>query len=176
MRFSGTGAGVRKDGIMSGMSILRFLMVFSLVIWVGGIIYFALVVAPTVFSVLPTRHLAGAVVTRSLGALHWMGITAGLIFLIASMLYARATAGAVSPLAMRHVLLYLMLALTLVSLFVVTPKMSALRAQMGVIDEVAVNDPERVEFNALHVWSTRLEGGVLLMGLVVIYLTAQQLG
>jgi hypothetical protein len=31
-----------------------------------------------------------------------------------------------------------------------------------------------VQFNALHGWSTRLEGGVLLLGLVVVYLTAQQ--
>ena len=31
------------------MSFLRFLMLLSLVIWIGGIIFFAFVVAPTVF-------------------------------------------------------------------------------------------------------------------------------
>jgi hypothetical protein len=29
-----------------------------------------------------------------------------------------------------------------------------------------------VQFDALHVWSTRVEGAVLLLGLVSIYLTA----
>ena len=42
------------------MSVLRFFMLLSLVVWLGGIIFFAFVVAPTVFSVLPTRHLAAA--------------------------------------------------------------------------------------------------------------------
>jgi len=40
---------------------------------------------------------------------------------------------------------------------------------------VAATDPVRVQFNALHAWSTRLEGGVLLLGLIAVYLTAQQL-
>jgi hypothetical protein len=150
-------------------------MLFALVVWIGGIIFFALVVAPSLFSVLPTRQLAGMVVSRSLGALHWMGITSGLIYLFASMLYSRSTSGAASPMAARHLLIYAMLALTIVSLFVITPRMLALRNQMGIVDNVPVTDPVRVHFNALHAWSTRLEIGVLLAGLVVVYLTANQL-
>jgi len=40
-----------------GMSLIRFLMLLSLVIWIGGLIFFAFVLAPTVFNpaVLPTR-------------------------------------------------------------------------------------------------------------------------
>ena len=55
------------------MSFLRYLMLLSLVVWLGGLIFFSFVLAPTVFTVLPTRHLAGNVVSRSLTALHWMG-------------------------------------------------------------------------------------------------------
>ena len=54
------------------MSFVRFLMLLSLVVWIGGLIFFAFVLAPTVFAVLPTRQLAGNVVNRSLGILHWM--------------------------------------------------------------------------------------------------------
>jgi hypothetical protein len=158
------------------MSLLRFLMLLSLVVWLGGLIFFAFVVAPTVFSVLPTRHLAGNVVARSLGALHWMGIIAGIVFLISSMVYSRLTSGAAHPFTARHTLLCLMLVLTLISQFGITPRMAALRASMGEIDQVALNDPARLQFDALHVWSTRLESGVLLLGLAVIYLTARQLG
>ena len=61
----------------------RFLMLISLVVWVGGIMFFAVVVAPVLFSVLPTRELAGAVVTRCLTSLHWIGIVAGSVFLVA---------------------------------------------------------------------------------------------
>ncbi len=154
------------------MSILRFLMLLSLIIWLGGLIFFSFVVAPTVFSVLPTRHLAGSVVNRSLGVLHWMGLISGLVYLASSMLHARLSTGAAHPLVARHILLYIMLVLTITSQFGISPKMAALRAQMGEIDSVPVTDPARVQFNALHLWSTRLEGGVFLLGLVVAYLTS----
>jgi len=41
---------------------------------------------------------------------------------------------------------------------------------------VTLDNPARVEFDALHVWSTRVEGAVLLLGLVAIYLTASGFG
>jgi hypothetical protein len=157
------------------MSFLRFLMLLSLVVWLGGLIFFAFVLAPTVFSVLPTRHLAGNVVSRSLSGLHWMGIVSGIVFLICSMIYGRLTSGNVHPFSLKHMVLCLMLLLTLISQFGITPKMADLRASMGEIDQVAVTHPARAQFDALHVWSTRLESGVLLLGLVAVYLTARQL-
>ncbi|MBZ5648692.1 MAG: DUF4149 domain-containing protein [Acidobacteriia bacterium] len=157
------------------MAIVRFLMLLSLVAWLGGIIFFSFVVAPTVFSVLPTRHLAGSVVTRSLAALHWMGLVSGVVFAITSMIWTRATHGAAQPFAARHIVVYAMLALTLASQFGVSPRMQALRAGMGQIDDVAQDDPRRVEFNQLHAWSTRLEGGVFFLGLALLFLTARRL-
>lgn len=157
------------------MSLLRFFMLLSLVVWLGGLIFFAFVVAPAAFSVLPTRHLAGNVVTRSLGALHWIAIISGIVFLTCSMINCRLTGGAARPFSARHVMVYVMLLLTVISQFGIMPKMAALRASMGEIDKVTPSDPARLQFDVLHVWSTRLESGVLLLGLVVIYLTARQL-
>jgi uncharacterized membrane protein len=157
------------------MPLLRYLMLLSLIVWLGGLIFFSFVVAPTMFSVLPTRHLAGSVVSRSLSALHWIGIVSGIVFLTTSMLYSRLHAGSTQPLAPRQILLYVMLGLTLISQFGISPKMANLRASMPETNSVTATDPTRVQFNALHAWSTRLEGGVLLLGLVVVYLTAQQL-
>lgn len=147
-------------------------MWFSLIVWLGGIIFFA-VLAPNVFAVLPSHQLAGNVVGRLLRILHWMGIVSGVVFLIASMLYSRFTTGNADPFSLRHLLLYLMLLLTVASQFGITRKMAALRTAMGDIDTVAVSDPRRVEFNALHSWSTRMEVGVLMMGLVVVYLNSR---
>ena len=64
------------------MSFLRFLMLLSLVVWIGGLIFFAFVLAPTAFQVLPNTHLAGNVVGRALGKLHWIAIFSGIVFLI----------------------------------------------------------------------------------------------
>jgi uncharacterized membrane protein len=157
------------------MPFLRYLMLLSLVCWLGGLIFFSFVVAPTAFAVLPTRHMAGAVVARSLGALHWIAIISGVVFLITSMLYARLNSGDAHPFAARHVLILVMLILTCVSQFGISPKMHAIRASVGEIDNVPIDNPARVQFNSLHVWSTRLEGSVFLFALIVAYLTAQQM-
>jgi hypothetical protein len=164
--FSSAGDNVR-------MSFLRFLMILSLVVWIGGLAFFA-VTAQTAFSVLPTRHLAGSVVGAALGKLHWMALISGVVYLISSILYSRLSTGSAHVFAARHILLVLMLGLTIVSQWGITPRMQALRTSVGEIDNVPPNDPARVEFNRLHVWSEQIEKGVLLLGLVVIYLTAQQ--
>jgi len=155
------------------MSFLRFLMLLSLVVWIGGLIFFP-VVAQTAFSVLPSRHLAGSVVGRSLGILHWMAIASGLIFLVSSLIYNRLSTGSMHLFAGRHILLCLMLLLTLISQFGIIPRMDTLRASLpGEIDSIPLDNPARMQFDALHVWSTRIEQGVLLLGLIAIYLTAQ---
>jgi len=154
------------------MSILRFLMVLSLVVWVGGLIFFAFVLAPTAFQVLPNTHLAGNVVGRALGKLHWIAIASGVVFLLTSLLYSYLTAGTAHVFAMRHVLICLMLGLTLLSQFWIIPRMDTLRASVGDFAAVPLTDPARIQFDALHVWSTRVEGAVLLLGLVTVFLTA----
>lgn len=151
-------------------------MLLSLVCWIGGLIFFALVLAPTAFSVLPTTHLAGNVVGRALNKLHWIAIVSGIVYLASSLFYSRLVDGTLHVFAPRHVLLCLMLALTLVSQFGIIPRMDTLRASLGEVSAVPIDNPERVQFDALHIWSTRVEGAVLFLGLVVIYLTAQQVG
>ncbi len=146
------------------MTFVRFLMLLSLVVWVGGIVFFAFVVAPSLFSILPTRQLAGSVVTRCLGALHWIGLGAGIIFLICSIAEAQGKVASI-----RNSAVVAMLALTLISQFYVGGRMQRLRADMGEIDAVATTDARRVEFNALHKWSTTLETVVLLLGLLAIF-------
>src|SRR5215472_8758324 len=107
------------------MSFVRFVMLLSLVIWIGGLIFFAFVLAPTVFnpSVLPTRQLAGNVVSRSLGILHMLVIGCGVLFAVTSMIDSRVVNGTAQPFAPRNILVYLMLILTLIGMFGVAAKM-----------------------------------------------------
>jgi hypothetical protein len=154
------------------MSFLRFLMWLALIVWVGGLIFFP-VVAGTAFSVLPSPHLAGLVVRRTLIILHWMGIVAGMVFLASSLLHNRLGYGATRTFSASHLLVVLMLALTSISQFRIIPRMDKLRNALGDVASAALNNPLRLQFDVLHVWSTRLEVGVLLVGLVVAYLTAR---
>jgi uncharacterized membrane protein len=159
------------------MSLVRFLMLLSLVVWVGGLIFFAFVLAPTVFhpGILPSRQLAGNVVNRSLGIMHWMGLACGVVFAVTSMVDARIVDGTTQPFAVRNLLIYAMIALTLVGMFGIASRMAVLRNEMGFIDALPHDDARRVEFNRLHVWSTRVEGAVMLLGIALIYCTARRL-
>jgi Domain of unknown function (DUF4149) len=149
------------------MSFLRYLMFLSLIVWIGGLIFFAFVLAPTVFNipeVLPNTHLAGK--------LHWIGLISGLVFLVSSLVDAYISAGTVDAFAVRNVLVCLMLTLTLISQFGMVPRMDALRASRGAMSSAPADNLARIQFDALHGWSTRLESAVLLLGLVIVYLVA----
>jgi len=155
------------------MWLLRFLMLLALIVWIGGIIFFAFVEAPTLFTVLPSTKLAGDVVSPSLSKLHWMGLISGIVFLVCSLFYNQVRYTQPKLFAASHVLLVLMLALTAISQFRITPRMRVLRGEM----QTTANTPASAshdEFDRLHAWSTRLEGGVLLLGIGVVALTARK--
>jgi uncharacterized membrane protein len=151
---------------------LRSTMLLALIVWIGGIIFFAFVLAPTLFTVLPNTQLAGNVVSPALSKLHWMGLVSGAVFLFASVLYNWGKYFRLRLFTATHLFVVLMMALTAISQFAITPRMRELREQRMHEDSAAA----RVEFDHLHAWSTRCEGGVLFLGLVVVGLTARRLG
>ncbi len=148
-------------------------MLLALIVWIGGIIFFAFIEAPTLFAVLPTAKLAGDVVSASLTKLHWMGLVSGITFLICSLLYNWQKDVQLRPFALSHVFVGLMLIFTAYSQFRITPRMRELRAEMQNAANMSPSESSRAEFDRLHVWSTRLESGVLLLGFGVVILTAR---
>ena len=156
------------------MSFLRFFMLLALIAWIGGIVFFAFVEAPTLFTVLPTPRMAGDVVSASLTKLHWMGLVSGTAFLVCSLFHNRVKHGKVQPFAAGHVFVFLMLLLTAYSQFSITPRMRDLRAEMQSVTNLPASDPRRLEFDRLHAWSTRVEGTVLFLGLGAVALTARR--
>ncbi len=156
------------------MNLLRFLMLLALAVWLGALIFFPFVAA-TAFSALPTSHLAGLVVRGSLLKLHTVGFTCGAVLLICSLVYNSIWLGRPRIFALSHILVLIMLALTAISQFRIIPQMEALRVAAGEINQLAVTDPTRAQFNSLHVWSTRVEGAVLVLGIFLLYLTSKRL-
>ena len=148
-------------------------MLLVLVVWLGSIIFFGAVMAPVLFKTLPS-NLAGDVIAPSLKALHWIGLAAGTIFLAVFVVLSARLRKTTLEILISAVIL-LMLSLTAVSQFYVIPQMETLRPQMaGYTYVTPLPDWEkraaeaRQEFDLLHRWSTRLEGTVLILGLVVL--------
>jgi hypothetical protein len=148
-------------------TVLRYLEFLSLGTWLGGIIFLSFVVAPGAFATLGSRDQAGAMVGMALGRLHWIGVGAGALFLIARIAQEKSVAALFRPAAG---LVVLMLALTLYSQLGVTSRLATLRRQMGSVEHMPDTSPLRVEFDRLHQWSVRIEGAVLLCGLAALFL------
>jgi hypothetical protein len=151
------------------LTLLRVLEFLSLSIWLGSVVFLSFAVAPGAFALLGSREQAGMFVGMALARLHSIGIASGVLFLLAHVLGAKSPR-ALADLAALAVIL--MLVLTLVSQFIVTPRIAHLRAEMksqfGSVDSTPPDNDLRLQFNRLHRSSVWLESGVLLVGVLAL--------
>jgi hypothetical protein len=157
-------------------TILRALRMLAMVAWVGGLGFFAFVVAPVAFHSLASAHDAGLVVGGSLRVLHWIGLIGGVAFCLATAwLWLWAEVPARVGFAIQVALTVVMLAVTAYSQFSILPAMERDRALAGGdIAMAAVEDAGRIDFERLHRLSQRLEGLVFFCGLGVVYFLSRE--
>lgn len=141
-------------------------------LWLGAAVFF-IFVAQTAFSVLPERELAGAMVNRTLALLNYSGLAISVV-LLATSLIGQAGVGKFYIWAER-VLLGIVLLATAVGQFVIGWWMMTLRLEMGKpIDQVAVDDPLRIQFNQMHEYSVWFLMAAMGAGLIVFFLIARR--
>ena len=153
-------------------SLLRTLEFLGLSLWLGSDVFLSFVVAPRAFRILASRDQAGAIVGNGLWWMHLTGVICGIAILVARLLRTRTFASLTAPAALCVVL---MIFLTVVSQHAISPKMAALRVQMGSIQATAADSPLLAEFGKLHRISVSLESGVLVAGLAAMYLMVKDL-
>jgi uncharacterized membrane protein len=157
-------------------TLLRILRLLSIVVWVGGIIFFAFVVAPVAFGTLPSTHEAGMVVGGTLRVLHVMGLISGAIFaLCTAVLFKQAPHATRGRYESQILLVSVMLAATAYLQWNVLPAMDSDRtAAGGDIDAAPKTSLPRAHFERLHVRSERVEGAILFGGLGIVLLMGRE--
>jgi hypothetical protein len=155
---------------------LRALRLLAMVAWVGGLGFFAFVLAPVAFRSLPSTHEAGMVVGGTLRVLHWIGLIGGMVFCLATLwLWLRAETRARVGFVVQLALTVVMLAVTAYSQFSILPAMERDRDLAGGEVEVASSDNAgRIDFERLHSLSERLEGLVFFCGLGVVFALSRE--
>lgn len=158
----------------TGTVALAFIEHLLLAIWLGSMIFFSFGVAPNAFAVLPTRELAGRMVTASITKVESIGMIVGPLLMLISIASWRLRRGA-SLLKIGHlVMLAVMTAAAALSRLWITPTMADLRVAMGgLIDDVSVDDPLRVQFSYMHQYSTALMALAMFAGLVALFLSVR---
>jgi hypothetical protein len=153
--------------------VTRDIRLLLIAIWLGASIFFSFAVAPTLFSVLPLRELAGAVVSRSLAIINIGGFIVGLLLLASAFPFRKLVSKRAFALEVASLALLSLAAF--VGKWVIGARMQALRAAMGrPIDEVSVLDPLRVAFNGLHGYSVTSLSVAILAGLVAFFLIVRR--
>ena len=142
-------------------------------LWLGAAVFFSFAVAPSAFAVIPARELAGAVVARTLAVVNTGGAVIGLLLLLSLPLDRRAASRRAR--AGEGVSLLFLTALCAAGQWVISARMATLRAQIRrPIDELAANDPVRVAFNSLHVYSVWALVAAMLAGAAALLLIARR--
>jgi uncharacterized membrane protein len=139
----------------------------ALIVWLGGVVFFSFVVAPSVFGAL-SQETAGQVVGAIFPRYYVLGAASGVVALVAALALRRGTA-ATTAWSLISAMLALMLVATLYAGWAVFPRAQALRPRLH---EVAADPGIKVEFDRLHHRAVQLNGAVLLLGIATVCVAA----
>lgn len=150
---------------------IRFFQALILVVWLGGMIFFSLVVAPAAFRVLPSAHAAGILVSAVLRQMNYLSVFSLILFIGLCVM---------APVTQKqnwnsrgHLLAGFAAMALLISLYAgwgIDRRLHTLRTEVGAIDALATDNPVRQEFDRLHrrsviLFGTKMGIGLLMLGI-----------
>ena len=159
-------------------TVIGYLRLLLLGLWLGAALFFGAAVAPTVFGVLRgaqlsnASELAGMMVQRLLSVINRGGFEISLFLLVTGYFVSKKQSRLVRSAEM--ISLAIMAIMTGVSHWIISSRMLALKAAMQApIDHIAVNDTRRVAFDALHGYSVAAMGVAIVAGLFAFLIMAR---
>lgn len=149
--------------------LLNFLHLLSLVLWIGTVLFFSGILTPTLFKNLP-RDEAGKVVSLLFPLYFRIGLLAGSVALLSLIVHSIRVHS--FPIA-RLLLLVIMIGLTVQNMLVVYPRARTLKEEVATTLEETLKPTLQEEFARAHRYSVSLNGLVLILGLLLLYLTSK---
>lgn len=155
-------------------TLLRTLIYLFTAAWLGAEFFFPFLAAITFGTLRNDTHTAGMIVGNSLGALHKIGLISSVVLVV--LLIVASTAGvylrrAILPCVATVII---MGALVIASQFGVTPRMEQYRIEAGGdVRAAAADNPARLAFEQLHKTSEHIEEGIMLLGILYLFLLAK---
>lgn len=149
----------------------RVLPVVALALWVGAVVFFSLVTAPSLFAALP-RDMAARATAAIFPRYYLFGWGCGGVAIAALLLQALQEGGFGRRSVALLVLLATMLGASVYAGRVILPRASAARLALADPSRASEHAAARALFDRLHRRSVGLNGAVLLLGLGALCLAA----
>lgn len=154
------------------MLIVTTIYLLSLITWIGSILFFSFIGAPSIFKSLPPEY-AGKAVGVIFSKYYPLGYISGFIA-FACLIFSAAKTGHWSPLKM--ILLILMLTMTIYTSLVIHPKARALKEEIQASQKASTEIIHlQTEFDHVHHLAVILNSIVLFLGIVLVITTAKNL-
>lgn len=150
------------------ITIIRFLHLLSLVVWIGGMIFFSFMAAPSIFKIL-SRDKAGDVVGDIFPKYWLMGYLCSVIALLSILILSFQVK---SYPIVKISLLVLLCGLTFYSGLAVGTKARKVKARIRTIEDPTQKEILKAQFASLHRRSTILNSIILILGIITIFLAA----
>lgn len=144
------------------MKIITNFRLLLISLWLGAAMFFSLSLAKSAFDILPSREMAGSVVSVNLSVINYAGLIIGVLMLLSSFISGK---GVVSWL--ERVLLLIFIGACAVGQFVISFQLSQIRTQVGrPIEELSIDEPLRIAFDSLHQYSVWVLTAAMIIALV----------
>lgn len=143
------------------MKIISKIELLLIGLWLGAAVFFSLAVAPSVFSVLPSREMAGYVVNRTLTIVNFSGLAISLILLFMSFI-PRGEAKAIWAWLQRILLVIVAVACGAGQAIIGFYLEQIRKMSDKPISELAADNPLKIQFDMWHQYSV----WVLMTGMI----------
>lgn len=141
-------------------------------LWLGAMAFFTISVAQAAFAVLPTRRMAGDLVSPVLAHLEYVGLAASLLLILSLMMSRERRT---SKWTLEFILYWVAFVATAVARFYVAARIHHIRVEWGdKLDTLAASDPVRTTFGMLHGVSVGLMGIDMVVAFVAIVILLLQ--
>ena len=147
------------------MNFIHFIYIFSLVCWVGSVVFFSFFTAPVIFKLLD-REKAGEVVGVIFPRYYFLGYVCAVMTLLSLLVSTQELFGS------KQILLFIMIAGWFYAGLVVSPKSRNLKALRQSASSAEEKELYEVKFKKVHSLAVKLNGTVLLAGLGLLWFSA----
>ena len=148
------------------ISFLRYLLLLTLVVWIGGIVFFSFIASPSIFKILP-REQAGQVVGDIFPKYHLLGYASCIIAV--ACLFGLRQLSAVQSIRTAMMFLVLMGGIQATMGTFIGPKVIETRDAVKATPAGPEKDRLEKKFRGLHGVSMILNLLLLILGLILLY-------